>query len=269
MFEREDVLSNALMECIKEMFAKAQPAADFDNLIEEKKAGKIDEDKDGPVYNRHYLSMDEFTYILDKYMKAYRINAEWKEDVDIIKGYLENGGSKDKYIESYTDEDGNFHSARRGYEPVAPLKEQIFKYLCNSHDEHISQDLTDGVYNLVMSAINDCKNFYNFNADEMKFRNTLMMWATPTSNKETVKKWWKEHYDVDIEIEDRNPLLFWEYDYYGDNIDEVMKEEYGDNWEEYWWNKYKLQEEKKKAEIEEKIKALKKEQDSNEQDSNN
>jgi len=257
MFEREDVLSKALMDCIKEMFAKAQPPADFDNLIEEKKAGKIDEDKDGPVYDRHYLSYEEFNYILDKYKKAYRIASEWKEDIDILEEYLVQGGSKDKYVESYTDEDGIFHSAHRGYEHVASLKDQIYNCLFEYTEADDAKNITDKIFNIVMTAISDCKNFYNFNADEMKFINTLMMWATPTSNKETVKKWWKDHYDVDIEIEDRNPLLFWDYDYYGDDIDEVMKEEYGDNWEEYWWSEYRLQEEKKKAELEAKLKELK------------
>lgn len=267
MFEREDVLSKALMDCIKEMFAKAQPPADFDNLIAEKKAGKIDEDKDGPVYDRHYLSYEEFNYILDKYKKAYRIASEWKEDIDILEEYLVQGGSKDKYVESYTDEDGTFHSAHHSYEKVKPLKDQIFEYLRDVHvydDTQLAEDLGDKISEIVMNIISDCKNFYNFNADEMKFINTLMMWATPTSNKETVKKWWKEHYDVDIEIEDRNPLLFWDYDYYGDDIGEVMKEEYGDDWEEYWWKEYRLQEEKKKAELEAKLKELKNEQDSNE-----
>jgi hypothetical protein len=254
MFDREDVLHKAFMDCIKEMYAKAQPAADFENILQEKKDGKIDEEKDGPIYNRHYLSMDEFIYIMNKYMEAYRILSEWKDDVSVVEEYLEKGGSKDKYIEKYTDENGDFHPGYRGYEKVAPIKEQIFKYICESQGEYIAEELTDKITEIVMNTINECKNFYTFNRDEMKFRNTLAMWATPTSNKETVKKWWKDHYDVDIEIEDRNPLLFWDYDYYGDNIDEVMKEEYGDNWEEYWWNEYEKDQAKKKAEQERKLK---------------
>ena len=38
MLDREEVLCKAYEECIREMFAKAQPAADFDNIIEEVKA---------------------------------------------------------------------------------------------------------------------------------------------------------------------------------------------------------------------------------------
>lgn len=254
MFDREDVLHKAFMDCVKEMYAKAQPAADFENILQEKRDGKIDEEKDGPIYNRHYLSMDEFIYIMNKYMEAYRILSEWKDDVSVVEEYLEKGGSKDKYIEKYTDENGDFHPGYRGYEKVAPIKEQIFKYICESQGEYIAEELIDDIYNIIMTAISECKNFYTFNRDEMKFRNTLAMWATPTSNKETVKKWWKDHYDVDIEIKDRNPLLFWDYDYYGDNIDEVMKEEYGDNWEEYWWNEYEKDQSKKKAEQERKLK---------------
>jgi len=70
---RDDVLSRAVTECYREMFAKAQPEADYDNLLEEYRQGKIDEDKDGPVYNRHYLSYEEYIYIMNKYIDAYKI----------------------------------------------------------------------------------------------------------------------------------------------------------------------------------------------------
>ena len=261
MLEREDILIKAMEDCYREMFAKAQPAADWDNLIQEYRDGKIDEDKDGPVYDRHYLSQDEFVYILDKYLDAYRIKSEWREDIEILEEYLTKGGSKDKYFESYEDENG-YHPAYRGYEHVAPLKNHIKDIIAPYYvgyektQDEIAQKVTDKV----MGLISDCKNFYSFNRDEMKFRNTLAMGASPTSKAETVKKWWKDHYDVDIEIEERNPLLFWEYDYYGDEIDDVMSNEYGENWKEIFDKKWEEQKAQKKAELEElkkKFEALK------------
>ena len=43
---REKILANAITDVYREMFAKAQPMADYDALIEEYKAGKIDIEKD-------------------------------------------------------------------------------------------------------------------------------------------------------------------------------------------------------------------------------
>ena len=246
MLDRTKVLEKAVEDCFREMYAKAQPMADWDNIVEEYKSGKIG--KDEPVYNRHYLSHEEFIYILNKYMTAYRVASEWKEDVAIVEEYLEKGGSKDKYIKEHTDENGDYHPGYRSYEKVPPIKEQIFKCLCNYAQEHIAEDMTDDIYKIVMGTIKECKEFYRFDKDESDFRFTITLGASPTSNKETVKKWWKDNYNVDIEIEDRNPLLLWEMDEYGDDIDEVMKEEYGDNWEEIWWKKW--EDEKKRKEEE-------------------
>lgn len=257
---RESVLVEAVENCYREMFAKAQPSADWDNIIKEYKDKKIDEEKDGPVYNRHYLSQAEYIYILNKYLEAYRINSEWESDIDVLKEYLTEGGSKDKYIEPHTDENGDYHPGYRGYEKVAPLKEQLMDKAYLYFDSEIEAECaTNAFYDIVMGMIDNCQNFYRFNIDEQKFRNTLALGATPTSNKETVKKWWKEHYDVDVEIKERNPLLLWEYDNYGDEMDKIMTEEYGEDWEKYWWDKYEAEEAEKKAKLEAKLKELKNE----------
>lgn len=254
MLDREEVLCKAYEDCIREMFAKAQPSADWDNIIEEYKAGKIDEKKDGPIYDRHYLSFEEYNYILDKYMKAYRIESEWKEDVEVVEEYLNKGGHKDKYIEDYDDEHGH-HPGYRSYEDVPPLKQLILKEMYDwIDDENQCNGAAENITKIVMDTIATCKNYYSFNVDEQKFRNTVCMRCSPTGSIETVKKWWKDHYDIDIEIEERNPLLFWEQDNYGDDFEEIMEEEDGPDWKEKWDKKWKDQVAKKKAEREKKLK---------------
>jgi hypothetical protein len=237
------------------MFAKAQPTADFDNIIAEIKAGKIDEKKDGPIYDRHYLSSEEFKYILDKYMKAYRIESEWKDDIEILEDYLNKGGHKDKYIDDWEDEHGH-HPGYRSYEDVPPLKRLILNVLQKYSESETNKELADEITKVVMNDISTCKNYYSFNVDEQKFRNTVCMRCSPTGSIETVKKWWKDHYDIDIEIEERNPLLFWEQDYYGDDFEEVMEEEDGPDWKEKWDKKWKDDVAKKKAEREKRLKEL-------------
>ena len=256
MLNREEVLCKAYEDCIREMFAKAQPSADWDNIIEEYKAGKIDEKKDGPIYERHYLSAEEYKYILDKYMKAYRIESEWQEDVEIVEKYLSEGGTKDKYIEDYDDEHGH-HPGYRSYEDVPPLKQLILKEMYDwLDDENQCNGAANEITKIVMYTIALCKDYYSFNVDEQKFRNTVCMRCSPTGSIETVKKWWKDHYDIDIEIEERNPLLFWEQDYYGDDFEEVMEEEDGPDWKEKWDKKWKDDVAKKKAEREKRLKEL-------------
>lgn len=253
MLDREEVLTQAYEDCIREMFAKAQPSADWDNIIAEYKAGKIDEKKDGPIYDRHYLSDEEFHYILDKYMKAYRIESEWKDNIEILEDYFNNGGHKDKFIKDYDDEHGH-HPGYRSYEDVPPLKRLILNVLQKYSESETTKELADEITKVVMDDISTCKNYYSFNIDEQKFRNTVCMKCSPTGSIETVKKWWKEHYDIDIEIEERNPLLFWEQDYYGDEFEKIMEDEDGPDWKEKWDKKWKDDVAKKKADHEKRLK---------------
>jgi len=262
--DRESILLEAVNDCYREMFAKAQPSADWDNLVQEYKEGKIDIEKDGPIYDRHYLSYHEYVYIIDKYIEAYKIKSGWNDHIDLLKEYLVEGGSKDKYIKEHTDENGNYHPGYRGYEKVAPMVEHIKKIIYDEYDGNgeIAATVAQNVANKVIELIDTCQNFYRFNIDECKFRNTLAFGATPTSNAETVKKWWKDHYNMDIEIKERNPLLLWEYDNYGDEMNEIMTDEYGENWEQIWWDKYHEEEAEKKAKAEEALKVLKEQEES-------
>jgi len=234
---RKDILMQAVHDCYKEMYAKAQPMADYDNILAEFKEGKINEDKDGKVYERHYLSSEEHKYIVDKYINAYRLTNEWLSDVGTVEEYIKDGGFKDGYTEDWTDKDGNVHPGYRIAEPVKSLKEQLEDYFdktFGTHENNMAEDIT----NMVLKNISACKYFYRFDKEENDFRFTMALGHAPTSNKETVKNWWKEHYNQDIEIEDRNPELFWSMDEYGDEFEEIMQEEYGDNWKEYWDNIY-------------------------------
>ena len=55
----------------------------------------------------------------------------------------------------------------------------------------------------------------------------------------------------------RNPLLFWDRDYYGDDFEEVMKDAYGKDWEKYWDDKWKKELEEKEKQRQEKLKIIK------------
>lgn len=230
---RDNIISHAITECMREMYAKAQPSADYDKLVEDVKAGKIG--KDELVFNRHFLSHDEFNYILNKYIDMYRLREEWTSNVDLLIDYISKGGSKDKWIPDHT-ENGMYYTGHRGYEKVAPLKEQ-FDIIMNEYNMY-DENMLNHLYDAVINTINDCKDFYKFDREQTSFSIAVALGASPTSNPETVKEYWKSQ-GVDIDIEIRNPLLFWEQDYYGDDFELIMKDEYGENWKEYWDNKWK------------------------------
>lgn len=246
MLDRDQVIRKAYTECMAEMYAKAQPSADYYQLLEDAKNGKIG--KDEKVYERHYLSYEEFIHIRDKYVKAYGLQATWKSNIEVLEDYLINGGTKDKYIHSRTDEDGHYHPGYRGYEKVKPIKEQICEIIYNElDDDNISEKIIDSINNAVMNTISDCKEFYRFDREESDFNCSVALGASPTSCKETVIEYWKSQ-GKDIEIIEPNPLLLWERDYYGDEFEEVMQSEYGDDWEQQFNEKWEEEKRKKEAE---------------------
>ena len=63
---RKEILEQAVHDCYKEMYAKAQPSIDWDQIVQEFKEGK--RDKDERVYEQHYLSQDEYIYA--RYMEV-------------------------------------------------------------------------------------------------------------------------------------------------------------------------------------------------------
>lgn len=234
MLDRKEILERAYHECMAEMYAKSQPSADYNQLLEDAKNGKIG--KDERVYERYYLSHEEFKHILGKYKEAYNIKSHWIDDIEVLERYIKEGGSKDKYIEAHTDEKGNYHPGYRSYEKVKPIKEQLSDVLeeYSLYDENMHNKL----YDTVTNVIDTCKNFYRFDREESSFDCSVALGPSPNSCAEAVIQYWA-HQGVDIKIEERNPLLLWDMDYYGDDFEEVMKDEYGDNWKEYWDNKLK------------------------------
>ncbi len=252
MLNRREILKKAVHDCMCEMYKKAQPSADLDQIIEDYKAGKIG--KDERVYERYYLSQEEFLYIRDKYKEAYRIKEEWKPNIEVLEKYLVEGGLKDKYIPEEVDEDGMRHPGYRSSEKVPPLKELILDIMKDFDMSEAAAEVGEQIYDKVMETIKNCKDFYMFDREERDFDIGVALGASPTSNPGDVKKWWKENKALDIEIEERNPLLFWEKEYYGDEFEEVMKDEYGDNWKEIWDKKWKDEVEQKKKDEEQRFK---------------
>ena len=86
--DRREMLSRAVTDCMREMYAKAQPSIDYDELLAKVESGEIIDTNENPVYNRHYLSMQEFDYIREKWADAYGLKPTWKPNIELLEDYL-------------------------------------------------------------------------------------------------------------------------------------------------------------------------------------
>lgn len=171
---KEDILWEARMRCMREMYAKAQPSVNYDDLLEYYKKCQAEGKEPERVYDRYYLSQEEFAYIRQKYVDAYMMHDPFQENCDLIIRDMEDGCSKDKWIPEHTDEYGT-HPGHRGYEKVLPIKETIGEENANK----------------VIEFIKDRRNFYRHNVDEEKFNFSVTLTDSPTSNPDTVVEYWK------------------------------------------------------------------------------
>lgn len=196
---KEEVFSDALYKCYKEMYANAQPPVDYDELLKLAKAGK--EPEDTPFYMQHYISQKEYQYIIEKYIDAYGLKDLFYDHCDLLLNYFDNG-----MVSKYINGDDE-HPGYRGYEDLKPLKELI-------GEDH---------YNIVVERVKQAQNFYRLNHDESAFH-WNMMYSSPCTNKDTVIDYWKSQ-GINLVIEDRNEdEIFYRY-YYGEPFDEEEYQE--------------------------------------------
>ena len=203
MLNATEVFNRSFTDCMQEMYAKAQPPLDYAKVVEDLRTRKLIEDPKSPIHQHHYLSSDEFTYILDKYVDAYGFRNNWREHLDTTLDYVVNGGLKDVYIKGNGE-----YLGHKGTEKVAPLKEQFLNLV---KDPELAKQLEE----LVVSHIKCCQNFYRGNQNETRFRASIALGASPTSNKEAVIQYWNS-LGKPITIVEHDH--FWERDYYGNDF---------------------------------------------------
>jgi hypothetical protein len=189
---RQEILIEAVTRCLNEMYQKSQPSATWEQVNENVRNNVYGGAKD--AYNFYYLADQEYLDILDKYMSMYNIKNRWADDAQLMIDYLRHGGTKNKYIQPNTDEDGNYHPGYRGYEEVDSL-ETYFVQLISDVVER--KRATEKVFELM----ENCKDFYLGNKEESSFRMSITDYA-PCMRKDTVISKWKE-LGKDITIVDK------------------------------------------------------------------
>lgn len=198
--DRKTVLGQAIDNCMREMYRKSQPSADFDEYARKLENGEIKEEPGDEIYRRHYLSMEEYSYIVDKYVTAYGMEDNWNNIFEILVEYLGERGM--------IEHGDNFEHL--------PDIEDVFKDILNhGKAEGMTNDaIAERLKKEVLGRIENCRKFFRHGAEENDFRITMALYCgSPTSNKDEVKKYWAKK-GIDIEIVDRDPDKFWENDYY-------------------------------------------------------
>ena len=219
MLSREKVLRKVYTDCMEELYQKSQPPASYIGYVEQYRKGELT-DKDR-IYERHYLPQSEYEYIVDKYVSAYGMEKKWDDYMNTAIEYLNEGATKDKWFEDLEDETG-YHPGHRGYEKLKDIA-TIFEDTLNANKDKTNAEIAETLRELVIQRLNDCKNFYRFDREEGDFKASVALGASPTSNPETVRKYWKEK-GIELEFIEKDPNTLWERDYYGDAYDDYLKE---------------------------------------------
>ena len=188
MLDRKEILKEAIDKCLIEMYEKSQPSVNLQEYIKQKEQGVLDESIT-PVHDRHYLSQNEFLYILNKYKEAYRCINEWKSNIDFLIQCFKEGGYRTIYKNDKSTAE------------QTPTLENL-----------IGKENADKVIKLV----EDLKDFYHFDRDEEILSVNVALGCSPTSNMKVVEDYWKS-LGKNIKIDPKNYTEdeFWQIDMYG------------------------------------------------------
>ena len=237
MLTRDDVLSRAVDDCMKELYSFAQPSVEWDEFIKENKIyseryekwenerNSNPEFKDKSItkcigprpYEFYYLPKDILKDIVDDYIKAYKMDSQQEllDTIEILKNYCKEP-IVNKYIDDWTDETGLHHPGYRSYDHPDNLEKEIFKIIDNNIPLYQPpMKFVSELQNKFFEFLDMAGNFYNWSRDLNAFYTTIYLGASPNSNKEAVIENWKKYRKQDIEINEEQIKK----NYYGEELD--------------------------------------------------
>lgn len=246
---RNEVLGQAVGQCMKELYSYAYPKIEWDTFIEDNNVYRVKEtlwnqyrrvfhnkeerpeewekiQKEYPKWTSE-MSMTEcigpkpFEYyflpreilksICENYVYAYNIDSQQQllDTIATLKDYCKEP-IIDKWIEG---ENGN--PGYRGYDHPDNLKKEINKILLETTSlvTDDSNKVSEELQNKFFEFLDKAGNFYNWNRDLNSFNMSVYLGASPNSNKDAVIKNWKEYKGIDIEIDEEKMIK----EYYGDD----------------------------------------------------
>ena len=191
VINRDDVLAEAVDNCLDTMYRASYPPITLEELKEEaKKIDQKERDK-ARLFERHYLPHNIHSAILEDYADAYEVKSSLPSTIECLKDYFKHP-VVDKWIEGENEHD----PGHRGYDHPEPMPE-----------EH---------YAVAEKFLDMANNFFSWNADATKLYFNVCN-VSPCSNRETVEKWYHENGQPDFKIP--------EDDYWVDDWDDEEYEE--------------------------------------------
>jgi hypothetical protein len=217
--DREKVFQWAFHGCMREIYRRAQPSANWDDILAKLKTGEIDDSPSDKLIDRHYISKVELDYVVAKWKKAFAFVRHFKDNCNTVIDYFGEGKVKDKVIPERIDENGFKHPSYRGYEDL-PSGQEMIKQILISKGVLEVEDTSKAILDAVIDRIKTCRDFYRFDREEEEFDYAIYLGPSPTICADTVVKYWKSR-GVDLTIEDHgDENTLWEHDYYADDVEE-------------------------------------------------
>ena len=229
---RSDILSQAVNDCLKELYSWATPKIEWKDFVEENKLynKKYKEwelmTKDeilgkpslleycGPrPYEFYYLPKEIFTDIKDSYIYAYKLNSQQEllDTIEILKNYC-----KEPIVDKYIEGENGF-PGHRGYDHPDNLEKELttlIKMYCDdSEDDFIG--VAKEVQNKFFEFLDMAGKFFNWTRELNSFYMSVGLGPSPNSNKQAVIDNWKKYRNQDIEINEEQIKK----DYYGEELD--------------------------------------------------
>ena len=226
MKTRDEVLSQAAEECLKDFYNYAFPKVSWEDFLKEnqeytKKYNEWEKLENRPPikefcgprpYEFYYLPSDILKDIVLYYVHAYKIDTQQEllDTIKILKDYCKKP-IVDKYIEGE-----NGFPGHRGYDHPDNLEKEIFKIIDDNIPLYqppikLVSELQDKFFEFLDMA----GNFFNWNRDLNSFNTTVYLGPSPNSNKQAVIDNWKQYRNKDIEINEKQI----KEDYYGEELD--------------------------------------------------
>ena len=223
MKTRDEVLSQAAEECLKDFYNYAFPKVSWEDFLKEnqeytKKYNEWEKLENRPPikefcgprpYEFYYLPSDILKDIVLYYVHAYKMDAQQEllDTIEILKNYCKKP-VVDKYIEGE-----NGFPGHRGYEHPNNLEKELIE-ICDQHS-HEPVNMAKEIQDKFFEFLDMAGNFFNWNRELNSFNMTVYLGPSPNSNKQAVIDNWKQYRNKDIEINEKQI----KEDYYGEELD--------------------------------------------------
>lgn len=192
---RDDVLSEAIDNCLDYMYRHSYPSITLEELKEEAKTYKPEERDKAKLFERHYLPSRVHTFILEDFADAYELRSDLPNIIKVLKDYF-----KEPIVDKWIEEDGNV-PGHRGYEHPEPMAEEHYKEA-----------------EKYMDMANE---FFNWNRDlNCLYFNVCNV--SPCSNRETVERWYHENGQPDFKIPEDS---WWDDSWNEEEEDDIDEQE--------------------------------------------